>query len=156
MGSHQHRGCPLGKKKRPNHRERQELPSPSPVRPALAENLQETDSEDNYGEDERDPHASTKPSPLDGEALDECWDPEDDTEDVEGEALNIGMVNMISKLQDDDWHDWEWKPKQVQKKKQGQSCHDPDIRYPSDTYLFILPLSFPFCHVLACSSPDCL
>ena len=121
MGSHQRRGRPPGKKKRPEHRERQELPSLSPVRPALAENLQETDLEDDYGEDGWDPHAGTKPSPLDGEASDECWGPEDDREDIEDGALNIRMVNMISKLQDDDLRDREWRPKQAQKKKQGQS-----------------------------------
>jgi hypothetical protein len=117
MGSHQRRSCPWHKKTRPEHRERQDPHSPSPVIPALAESLQETDSEDDYGEDGWDPHAGTKPLPLDGEALDEHWDPEDDPEDVEGDAVNIQMVEMISKLQGDQ----EWRPKQAQKKKRGQS-----------------------------------
>ena len=125
MPKHQRRGRPLGKKRKSEHREKQALHSLSPVRPALAKTLREanseSDSEDDYGEGEWDPHAGTKPSPLDGEASDEQWDPEDGTEDIDDEALNIRMVNMISELQDDDPRDWEWRPKQAQKKKQGQS-----------------------------------
>ncbi len=71
MGHHQHHSCPLGKKKKTGNEERQVLHSLSPDPPALAKDLEETDSEDDYGEDEWDPHASTKPSPFDGEALDE-------------------------------------------------------------------------------------
>jgi hypothetical protein len=53
-------------------------------------------------EDQWDPHAGTKPSPLDGEASDEQWDPGDEVEDVESEVFNDRMVKMISDLRDDD------------------------------------------------------
>ena len=88
MPKHQCRGRPLGKKRKSEHREKQALHSLSPVRPALAKTLQEanSESEDDYGEGEWDLHAGTKPSPLDGEASDEQWDPEDGTEDIDDEA----------------------------------------------------------------------
>jgi hypothetical protein len=78
MGNHKRRGRPLSKKRRAEHQGRKVLHSPSP---ALAEDLQQTDSEEDDGED-WDPHAGTKPSPLDGEALDEDWDPEDDADGI--------------------------------------------------------------------------
>ena len=71
------------------------------------------------------PHAGTKPSPLDGEASDGHWEPEDETYDMKDEAFNIQMVDMILELQDDDLCNQEWKlnMKQERKKKnmkQGQ------------------------------------
>ena len=119
MGNHRRRSRLLGKKRKEKHKERQALHSPSPDSLALAEDLQETDSEDDYGEDEWDPHAGTKPSPLDGEASDEQLDPEDDMEDVESEAFNALMVKMLSDLQDDDLHDQEWKPTRKHEKKKN-------------------------------------
>ncbi|KAH8979450.1 hypothetical protein EDB86DRAFT_641060 [Lactarius hatsudake] len=112
MGHHQ-RCSPRSKKKKTVHEEeRQPVHSLSPSPPALAE---ETDSEDDFGEDDWDPHAGTKPSPLDGEASDEHWDPEDDMEEVESEAFNARMIQMLSDLQDDDPRDQDWKPKQERK-----------------------------------------
>ena len=67
--------------------------SPNPQ--ALAEDLPETDleSEKDFGEDDDwDPHTGTKPSPLDGEASDEHWDPRDDVEEAESEAFNTQKV----------------------------------------------------------------
>src|SRR6266702_8256599 len=115
MGHHQHHSCPLGKKKKTGNEERQVLHSLSPDPPALAKDLEETDSEDDYGEDEWDPHASTKPSPFDGEASDEHWDPGEDMEGIESEAFNVCMIQMLLDLQDDDPCDQEWKLKHKQK-----------------------------------------
>lgn len=64
------------------------LCSLSPGQPALVKYLQQTDSEEDYGKD-WDPHAGTKPSPLDGEASDEEWDPEDDADGIGSGAFNI-------------------------------------------------------------------
>jgi hypothetical protein len=117
MDHHWRHSCSLGKKKAKG---RQAHHSLSPETPALAKDLQETSSDsDDYGEDKWDPHASTKPSPLDGEALDEQWDPRQDSgdegEDIDSEDFNDRMVKMISELQDDDLCDQEWKPKGKQK-----------------------------------------
>ncbi|KAF8267563.1 hypothetical protein EI94DRAFT_1801468 [Lactarius quietus] len=115
MDRHRRCGHPLGKKKKT---ERQVHHSLSSDTPALAKDLQETDSDDDdYGEDKWDPHAGTKPSPLDGEASDEQWDPEDEVEDIADEAFNGQMVKMISDLQDDDLRDLEWKPKRKARKR---------------------------------------
>ncbi|KAF8261087.1 hypothetical protein EI94DRAFT_1810791 [Lactarius quietus] len=115
MDCHRHCGHPLGKKKKTERQVRHSLSSDTP---ALAEGLQETDSDDDdYGEDKWDLHASTKPSPLDGEASDEQWDPEDEVEDIADEAFNGWMVKMISDLQDDDPCDLEWKPKHKARKR---------------------------------------
>ncbi|KAH9049187.1 hypothetical protein EDB83DRAFT_2522725 [Lactarius deliciosus] len=81
------------------------------------------DSEDDFGEDDWDPHAGTKPSPFDGEASDEHWDPEDDMEEVESEAFNAHMIQMLSDLQDDDPCDQDWKPKQERKKLSMKNEH---------------------------------
>lgn len=124
MGNHQRRGRPLGKKKRVEHHGRQVLRSPSPIQPALVEDLQQTDSEEDCGKD-WDPHAGTKPSPLDGDAPDEDWDPEDDADGIWSEAFNVRMVNMVSDLQDDDLRDREWKPWPEQEKKQGHFTINP-------------------------------
>ena len=105
-------GCPPGKKTKTVPEESAGgHHSLSPDSPAHAEDLQDTDSEEDYGEVEWDPHAGTKPSPLDGEASDELWDSEDDFEEVKSEAVNALMVKM---LQDDDE---EWKPKHKRKKE---------------------------------------
>ena len=81
----------------------------------LADDLQERDSEseDDFGKAKWD-HAGTKPSPLDGEALDGDWGAGDDWEEAEGKAFNLRMVQMLSDL--DDLHDLEWKPMCKQKK----------------------------------------
>lgn len=76
----------------------------------------DSDSDNDYGEDEWDPHAGIKPSPLDGEALDEQWDPGDVVEDAGSEFFNW-MVKMILDLQDDDLCDQEWKPKGKKKRR---------------------------------------
>ena len=52
----------------------------------LADDLQETDSESDFLKDNWDPHAGTKPSPLDGEASDKHWDSGDDMEEAESEC----------------------------------------------------------------------
>ncbi|KAI9440809.1 hypothetical protein H4582DRAFT_2056086 [Lactarius indigo] len=117
MSHHQCCNCPQSKKTKTAHDEERKAHSLSPCPPALAkETDSDSDLEDDYGEDEWDPHASTKPSPLDGEALDEHWDPEDDTEEVSSEAFNDCMIQMLSDLQDNDPCDQDWKPRQEQKK----------------------------------------
>ena len=120
--SHHHCRPPLGKKMKTVHHERQAVCSPSPVSQILSDKMLETpkDPEEDYGEDKWDPHVSTKPSPLDGEALDEHWDPKHDGDDIEDEAVNIQMASMIPDLQDNDWHDQEWKPGKKKTIKQGQ------------------------------------
>ena len=89
--------------------------------PAIARELQEIDSDDdNYGEDEWNPHAGTKPSPLDGDASDDERDPDSEVEGFRSEVFNDQMVKMISDLQDNDLRDQEWKQKSSQKKNSGQ------------------------------------
>jgi hypothetical protein len=125
MDRRQRRGHPLGKKKKTVHENMnpsaQEPRSLNPDPPALSEDLQEPDSksesEDDYGEDEWDPHSGTKPSPLDGEDSDEHWEPEDDLEEAESKEFNKLMVQMLSDLQDDDPRDREWKPTHERRKK---------------------------------------
>lgn len=116
MDHRRRRGRPLGKKKKTRHENKnpcaQEPHSLAP--PALAEDLQETDSEDDYGEDGWDPHSGTKPSPLDGEASDEHWEPEDE---AGSEVFNTLMVQMLSDLQDNDPRDQEWRPTHERRKK---------------------------------------
>ena len=88
--------------------------------PAIARHLQDIDSDDgDYGEDEWDPHTSTKPSPLDREASDE-QENSDNEVDVKSEAFNYQMVNKLSELQDNNLCDHEWKPSDEQKKRRGQ------------------------------------
>lgn len=83
------------------------------------EDLQhETDSEaEDCGGEEWDPHASMKPSLIDAELSDKCWDPEDNPDKVENEAFHALMVEMLLDLGDDDLQDCEWKPKHKKRKK---------------------------------------
>lgn len=138
-----HRRCsrPVGKKMKTIHKkvnaQAQEPRSSSPDLPIPAEDLQETESED-YGDEEWDPHAGMKPSLVDAEVSDECWDPEDDPEEVSNEAFNTLMVKMLSDLGDDDPHDHEWKPRHKQRKKivkNGQFM-------PITLYVCVLTLSW--------------
>ena len=114
MDHRQHCGCPLGKKKKTTDENMdtcaQDPHSSNPDPTVLADDLQETDSESDFGKDNWDPHAGTKPSPLDGEASDEHWDSGDDMEEAESEAFNQRMVKMLLELQDNDPWDYEWKP----------------------------------------------
>ncbi|KAF8257355.1 hypothetical protein EI94DRAFT_1709187 [Lactarius quietus] len=73
-------------------------------------------SESDFGKDDWDPHASTKPSPLDGEASDEHWDPKDNVDDTASEVFNLCLVQMLVDLQDNDPQDDKWKPVYKQKK----------------------------------------
>ena len=99
----------------------------SPHQSACAEDLQETDLEEDFSGGDWDPHTSTKASQIDGEALDACsdkfWDPEDGLE-VKNEAGNHAcMVKMLSDLENNDLHDHERKPKHKRKEsmpKNGQ------------------------------------
>jgi hypothetical protein len=119
MDHRRRRGHPPGKKTKTAHQKTSILGSDPP---ALSEDLQETDSEEDYGEEEWDPHAGTKPSPIDGEALDEYWDPEeDDPEEVKSKAFNALMVEMLSDLEDNDLRDHEWKPKHKRRKASAKT-----------------------------------
>ena len=80
--------------------------------PAIPMESQEIESDNSdYGEEKWYSHAGTKPSPLDGDALDEERDPSSEVKGFESEAFNDQMVKMVSDLQDDDLHDQEWKQK---------------------------------------------
>lgn len=121
MDHHRHRGHPLGEKIHQEvDKQVQEPPSMSPNPPALsedqAEDREETDSDD-YGEEDWDPHAGTKPSQIGGEVSDEYWDLEDDPGEAENEDFTTLMVEMLSDLEDVDPRDCEWKPKHKPKKK---------------------------------------
>jgi hypothetical protein len=120
MNRCQHRGRPLGKKRKTKDKNTdtcvQGPHSPNPDPTILANDLPEMESDSDFGKDDWDPHAGTKPSPLDGEASDEHWDPKDDMEDAESEAINLHMVQMLLDLQDNDLRDHEWKPMHKQKK----------------------------------------
>ena len=120
MDHRQRRGRPLGKKKKTTDKNTdtcvQDPHSSNPDPTILADDLQETDSDksdSDFGEDNWDPHAGTKPSPLDGEASDEHWDSGDE---AKSEEFNLCMVEMLSELQDNDPQDLEWKPMHRQKK----------------------------------------
>lgn len=89
--------------------------------PAIPMEPQEIESDNgDYGEEKWDPHAGTKPSPLDGDALDEERDSSSEVKGFESEAFNDQMVKMVSDLQDDNLRDQEWKQKRRQKIKSGQ------------------------------------
>lgn len=122
MDHHRHCGRPLSKKNKTtdkntdNRVQGPHSPNPDPTVPV--HDLQETDSDsdNDFGKDDWDPHAGTKPSQLDGEDSDELWDPEDDMEEAESEAFNLHMVQMLSDLQDNDLRDHEWKPMHKRRK----------------------------------------
>ncbi|KAF8259221.1 hypothetical protein EI94DRAFT_1707278 [Lactarius quietus] len=120
MDHHRRRGRPLGKKKKTKNQNANICAcsphSPDPDPTTLANDLLETESDSDFGKDDWDPHAGTKPSPLDGEASDEHWDPEDDVDEVGSEAFNLRLVQMLADLQDNDPRDDEWKPVHKRKK----------------------------------------
>ena len=120
MEHHRRRGRPLGKKKKLENRNTDgcahDPRSPDPDPTILTNNLPEMESDSDFGKDDWDPHAGTKPSPLDGEASDKQWDPEDDMGEAESEVFNLRLVQMLLDLRDNNPQDDKWKPMHEWKK----------------------------------------